>query len=64
VICAGKLDKIRREHPELSLGCQQAPAGVAGSIAVMSLGYSDGSKVAVLDALDKEGNPVIAAILP
>lgn len=31
---------------------------------VMSLGYSDGSKVAVLDALDKEGNPVIAAILP
>lgn|GEM_PF-4924962 len=39
------------------------PAGVAGSIAVISSDYSDGSKVVTLDARDNEGNSVIAVVL-
>lgn len=62
---AGKIAKAMREHPEVPRDVwERLPELLADPVAVLPSGYSDGSVLAVLDAVDTNGKPIVAAVLP
>lgn len=63
---ASKIAKVAREHGnKLPLSVlENLPALLADPVAAFPSGYSDGSFVVALDAVDKAGDPVIVAVKP
>lgn len=60
---SGKLARVRREHPEISLGTLRAlPQLLAAPAAVFPSDHNDGSVIVVVDAQDTDGNPVIVPV--
>jgi hypothetical protein len=62
-MATGKIARVRREHPELPLSVMKAlPNLLADPFSAFPSARGDGSIIAVVEAKDVDGNPVIAAL--
>jgi hypothetical protein len=65
IMSAEKLARCRREHSEVALEVwHRLPQLIANPLAVFPSSKRDGSVVILLLEIDREGNPVVAVIIP